>query len=265
MSTVIPIANTVVVTGASGGLGKALALRYARDGAVLGLLGRDASRLAEVAEACSSRGAAVSTARIDVRAGADMAQWLIDFDSRTPIDLLIANAGVMAGRAADAALEQAAASRDVMQTNILGVLNSVHPILPRMLARGRGQIGIVSSIAGFIPLPDAPSYSASKAALLNYGLALRAAVGDAGIGVSVVCPGYIMTPMMDQESGKKPFAMTAEAAAEAIVRGLRRNRPVIAFPFLFTLLTRIGGLLPESLRRWTMRPFRFSVTARRIG
>jgi len=241
-----------------------MALRCARDGTVLGLLGRDAGRLTEVAEECRKRGATVSIAALDVRARSGMEQWLRDFDSRTPIDLLIANAGVMAGRAADADLEDASSSHDVMDTNVLGVLNSVQPILPRMLARGRGQIGIISSIAGFIPLPDAPSYSASKAAILNYGLAVRAAVRDAGVRISVICPGYVMTPMMDQESGAKPSAMTAEAAADLIVRGLQRNRPVIAFPFWFALLTRTGGLLPDAVRRWTMRPFRFTVRARRI-
>jgi short-subunit dehydrogenase len=254
--------NTVVITGASSGIGKALALCYARGGTVLGLLGRDAGRLAKIASECRGLGATVSIDALDVRSRADMAQWLHDFDDLTPIDLLIANAGVMAGRAADADLEDASFSHDVMEINVLGVLNSVQPILPRMLARGRGQIGIVSSIAGFIPLPDAPSYSASKAAVLNYGLGLRAAVHDSGIGVSVICPGYVNTPMMDQESGAKPFAMTAKAAADLIARGLQRNRPIIAFPFLFALITRIGGLLPDTVRRWTMRPYRFSVTAR---
>jgi short-subunit dehydrogenase len=135
------------------------------------------------------------------------------------------------------------------------VLNSIQPILPRMMARRRGQIGIMSSIAAFVPLPDAPSYCGSKSAVLNYGLALRSALRGSGIGVSVICPGYVVTPMMQQESGPKPFAIEPERAAELIVRDLQRNRSIIAFPFLFALVTRLGGLLPDTLRRWAMPRF----------
>jgi short-subunit dehydrogenase len=262
---VTSISPTVVITGASSGLGKALALHYARHGAVLGLLGRSIDRLDTVAEECRRLGASVTTTAIDVRARADMEAWLRNFDADTPIDILIANAGIMAGRSADAVIEQASASYTLMETNVLGVLNSVQPILPSMMARRRGQIGIVSSIAGFIPLPDAPTYCASKSAVLTYGLALRSALRQTGIGVSVICPGYVATPMIEQESGPKPFVMSAESAAALIVRGLQHNRAVVAFPFLFALMTRLGGLLPDSVRRWTSEPFRFTVCERTVS
>jgi short-subunit dehydrogenase len=257
----IPI--TVVITGASSGIGEALALHYAREGAVLGLLGRSTERLNAVADECRRRGAAVSIATIDVRARADMETWLHRFDASTPVDVLIANAGLMAGRPANADLESPAASYALMETNVLGVLNSIHPILPPMMARRKGHIGIVSSIAAFIPLPDAPSYSASKSAILTYGLALRSALRQSGISVSVICPGYVKTPMMEQESGPKPSAMSAQSAAAIIVRGLQQNRSIIAFPFWFALITRLGGLLPDSVRRWTTKPFRFTVNERK--
>jgi short-subunit dehydrogenase len=179
--------------------------------------------------------------------------------------LLIANAGVMAGRPTDGEIESADASYALIETNVLGTLNSIHPLLSRMIARGTGQIAIVSSIAGFIPLPDAPSYGASKSATLSYGLALRGLLRQHGLKVSVICPGYVRTPMMDQESGWKPFALEPAAAAELIVRGLERDRPVITFPFLFSLMTRICGLLPDRLRRWSMEPYRFTVADRRAG
>jgi short-subunit dehydrogenase len=131
-----------------------------------------------------------------------------------------------------------------------------------MMARGRGQIAIISSVAGFTPLPDAPSYSASKSAVINYGLSLRALLGPRGIRVSVICPGYIDTPMMRRASGAKPFKMTSEKATELICHGLDRDRALIVFPFLFGLMTRIGGLLPDRIRRWTMVPFRFTVSDR---
>lgn len=250
-----PISSTVVITGASSGIGKALALRYAREGAVLGLLGRSNGRLNDVAGQCRRLGATVDTASLDVRARSEMKQWLHDFDTRTPIDVLIANAGIMTGRSTESDLESSTASYALMETNVLGVLNSVQPILPRMMARGCGQIGIVSSLAAFVPLPDSPTYCASKSAVLSYGLALRSLLRQSGIGVSVICPGYVVTPMMQQETGAKPFAMSADAAADLIVRGLQQNRSIIAFPRLFALITRLGGLLPDHLRQWTMSRF----------
>jgi short-subunit dehydrogenase len=246
---------TVVITGASSGIGKALALRYARDKAVLGLLGLSSARLHEVADQSRQLGAEVQAATLDVRARSQMEQWLQDFDASTPIDILIANAGVMAGRPVDANIESSLASYALMETNVLGVLNSIQPVLPRMLARGRGQIGIMSSIAAFVPLSDAPSYCASKSAALTYGLALRNAVRQSGIGVSVICPGYVVTPMRQQESGRKPFAVEPERAADLIVRGLQRNRSIIAFPFLFALVTRLSGVLPDTVRLWTTPRF----------
>ena len=255
-----PISSTVVITGASSGIGTALAHRYARKGATLGLIGRNRERLQIVAAECRSLGATVSIGEIDVRARAELLHWLEAFDDATPIDLLIANAGVMEGTPPGGKIEPPDAACALVQTNVLGTLNTVQPLIPRMMTRGRGQIGIVSSIAGFVPLPDSPSYCASKAAVLSYGLALRGLLHPYGIRVSVICPGYVTTPMMARESGPKPFAISPGKAADLIGRGLDHNLAVIAFPFFFALVARIGGLLPDRLRRWTMRPFRFTVS-----
>jgi short-subunit dehydrogenase len=253
------MSRTIVITGASSGIGEALALRYAREGARLGLLGRNRQRLDQVAAECRRGAADVHTATIDVRARPEIRAWLEDFDRAAPIDLLIANAGVLAGRRPDGDIESPDDSHALMETNVLGALNVVHPLLPIMMSRGRGQIGIVASIAAFVPLPDTPSYCASKSAVLSYGLALRGLLRPRGIRVSVICPGYVTTAMTQQESGWKPFEMPAERAAELIYRGLAGNRPIIAFPFLLALLARIGGALPDGVRRWTLWPFRFTV------
>ena len=202
--------RTILITGASSGIGKALARRYAGEGCRLALLGRNEQRLAETAGECRALGAEVSTAAIDVCDRAALATWIEDFDRSAPVDLVIANAGVMEGRRPGGEIEPAEPAYRMVETNVLGVLNTVQPLLPKMMARGRGQIAIVSSIAGFTPLPDAPSYSASKSAVINYGLSLRALLGPRGIRVSVICPGYIDTPMMRRESGPKPFKMTPE-------------------------------------------------------
>jgi short-subunit dehydrogenase len=256
------VRRTVVITGASSGIGRALALRYARDGARLGLSGRDRARLEETCEQCRKAGAEVRSGMLDVRARDDMKAWLEDFDTAWPIDLLIAGAGIMVGSPGNGELEAAEDSHRVIEINVIGVLNSVHPVLPRMIARGRGQICIISSLAGYIPLADAPSYCASKAAVLSYGLGLRGAVEDKGVRVSVVCPGYVDTPMIAQETGWQPLKMSADAAADQTVRGLAANRAVIAFPSVLATMSWIGGQLPDRVRRLTARPFAFKVSTR---
>jgi short-subunit dehydrogenase len=137
-----------------------------------------------------------------------------------------------------------------MQTNVLGVLNTLQPLIPRMVDRKRGQLALVASVAAFTPLPHSPSYSGSKAAVLNYGLSLRAVLAAHGIGVSVICSGFIETPMIAAIKDPKPFNMTANKAATLIRRGLERNQAVIMFPLFFAILSRIDGLLPDRIRRF---------------
>jgi short-subunit dehydrogenase len=253
------MARTILITGASSGIGKALALHYAREGAQLALIGRDSVRLQGVADECRRLGGNPQCGLIDVRNRDAMANWIAAFDRATPIDLVIANAGLMAGTPPDGEIEPPDAGHGVVETNVLGVLNTIQPLLAPMMARRRGQIAIVSSIAAFIPLPDSPSYCASKSAVLAYGLSLRALLVPYGIGVSVICPGYVTTPMMLREKGAKPFVMPPERAVDLIVSGLKRDRPVIAFPFWFALATRLHGRLPDRIRRWLLRGARFTV------
>lgn len=250
----------VVITGASSGIGSALARHYARPGATLGLLGRNRDRLDAIGAECRTLGAQVHPAAIDVRDRTAMADWLTGFDRDAAVDVLIANAGIMEGTAPGQDIEAAEKGYGLMQTNVLGVMNTVQPLMPSMILRRRGQIAILSSIAGFVPLPDAPSYSASKAAMTNYGLALRALLRPKGIGVGVFCLGYVDTPMLRREQGAKPFMLAPDKAAAVIVRGIAKNKAVVVAPWFFGNLTRIGGLLPDSVRRYTMGPFRFTVS-----
>ena len=254
------MARTIVITGASSGIGRALALRFAAEGASLALTGRNEARLQAVATECCKRGAAVRTVLIDVRDRAAMARWLGEIDRASPVDLVIANAALMAGTPPSGGIEPVDEGYAVAETNVLGMLNTIQPLLGPMMARKRGQIAIVGSLAGFIPLPDCPTYSASKAAAASYGLSLRMLLAPYGIGVSVVCPGYVTTPMMLRESGRKPFEMKPERAADIIVAGLRSNRALVAFPFLFALATRLHGLLPDWLRRRLLAGSRFTVS-----
>src|SRR5262249_53896294 len=155
MSNRRSLPSSIVITGASSGIGKALALHYAPLGATLGLMGRNVQRLEAVAtEGRRLRAQMVTTRAIDVRAPSKICRWLRDYDRIAPVDLLIANAGIMAGTSPDGKPETPDESHVLVETNILGVLNSVHPLLSDMITRGHGQIAIVSSLAGFIALPD---------------------------------------------------------------------------------------------------------------
>lgn len=254
--------QTVVITGASSGIGAALAVRYAQNRGMLGLIGRDRERLERVAERCRAHGSDVRTAQIDVRDRRGLAAWLEQFDRSSPVDTVIANAGVSTGTAPDGRIEDSDAAYALMQINVLGVLNTVQPLIPAMLRRRRGRIAIMSSIAAFFPLPDSSAYSASKAAVLSYGLALRDYLYDAGVRVTVICPGYVTSPLSERIKGRRPLEISAEAAADRIVKALKSNRAVIAFPWLLVLAARLTAAMPDTMRRRGFKRFRFHIASR---
>lgn len=238
----------IVITGASSGLGAALAREYAAAGVQLGLLGRNAERLAAVKADCEALGATVKTASIDITSAEAMQAWLEEADAKQPIDLLIANAGISGGSGGLA--DGGALTRRIFATNVDGVLNSILPVAPLMQARRRGQIAIISSLAGIRGLPSAPAYSASKNAVRAYGEALRGSLGKHGVKVNVVCPGYIKTPLTDVNTFPMPFLMSAEKAAGIIRRGLARNVSRLAFPLRLYLPLWFLSCLSTRLTDW---------------
>lgn len=239
--------KNIVITGASSGIGAALAREYAREGVHLGLLARNAERLAEVKADCEARGATVQTASIDVASREAMQGWLCTFDEKTPIDLLIANAGISGGSGGGDGTE---ATYRIFATNVDGVLHTVLPITPRMAARKKGQVAIISSLAGIRGLPSAPAYSASKAAVRALGEGLRGELGGQGVKVNVVCPGYVKTPLTDKNTFPMPFLMPAEKAAVIIRKGLERNRSRIAFPWQLYVPLWFLSCLSTALTDW---------------
>lgn len=242
-----PMPKNIVITGASSGIGAALAVEYAAEGVQLGLLARNAERLAEVKAECEAKGASVSTASIDVAAREAMHDWLLDFDSKYPIDLLVANAGISSGSGGG---DEPDVTYRLFATNVDGVLNSVLPVAPLMVGRRKGQIALVSSLAGIRGLPSAPAYSASKNAVRAYGEALRGKLGKDGVKVSVVCPGYVKTPLTDVNTFPMPFIMEAPKAAQVIRKGLARNRSRIAFPWQLYVPLWIMSSLSTALTDW---------------
>jgi len=237
--------RSILITGASSGLGAALALAYAAPGVRLVLGGRSAERLDEVARACAARGATVETALVDVADRTATEAWVLASDDAGPLDLVVANAGVSAGTGrGEEPIDQV---RRIMATNVDGTLNTVLPLLPRLAARGRGQVALIASLAGFRGMPGAPAYCASKAAVKVYGEALRGDMLAKGVGVSVVCPGYVDTAMTRVNTFRMPFLMTAEKAAGIIRRGLARNRARIAFPWPLVAAVWLAAALPPGL------------------
>lgn len=238
-----PALTNIVITGASSGLGAALARLYAAQGVTLGLVGRDVQRLQKVAKKCQSLGAQVEIATINVTDAHAMHEFLTDFDVRYPVDLCIANAGISAGSAGGGeSIEQATR---ILNVNLLGVLHTVNPLLSGMKKRQNGHIAIISSIAGFRGLPTAPAYSVSKAAVRYYAQALRAQLYHDHIHVSTICPGFIKTPMTDVNPFPMPFMVTAENAAKRIKRGIEKRKKMIAFPWTLVWMARLQNILPE--------------------
>jgi short-subunit dehydrogenase len=239
----------IVITGASSGIGEALALDYAASGVALALTGRDKARLESVAAACRAKGAIVVAATVDVTDRENFLPWLEAFDDAHPVDLLIANAGISIDKD-NSSLDDFSIIRKTLDVNINGVLNTVEPLLPRMIARKRGQIGIVSSLAGFIGLPYSASYNASKAAVRVWGESIRYVLKKDGVGVSVICPGFVVSRITAEAPFPMPFLMTSARASAIIRRGLALNRPRIAFPIGTKAAVWLGTTLPG---RWSAR------------
>jgi short-subunit dehydrogenase len=242
--------NSILITGASSGLGEGLALHYARPGVFLALTGRNPERLEKAAQHCRERGAMVETLNAPVTDKEVMERWIEDIDTRNPIDLVIANAGISGGTGGSMIGEGVEQARNIFDVNVTGIFNTIEPILPRMLARQSGQIALISSLAGFRGSPGAPAYSASKGAVKLYGEALRGSLADAGVKVNVVCPGFVRTRMTQANDFPMPFLMDREQAVQIIARGLSANKGRIAFPLPTHFVAWFGSVLPDIIAEW---------------
>jgi short-subunit dehydrogenase len=235
--------NHVLITGGGGGLGAALAQNFARRGAMIGICGRDPKKLKAAAAACGGR---ARFAVCDVTDADGLRTWLIAADDSRPVDCVIACAGIGGGAALAGQFgESAETVRAILDVNVQGVVNTVAPLMERMIARRSGRIAIVSSLAGLIALPDSPAYCASKAAVVAYGEALRRFLRHFDVSVTVICPGFVDTDMARSLPMRPPFLWTAQKAAAAMADGVVRRRALVAFPWQLRIAISLSRCLPR--------------------
>jgi short-subunit dehydrogenase len=251
--------RTLLVTGASRGLGAAVARQAARPGLRLRLVARSAPALEAVAAACRDRGAEAETAALDVRDAPALAARLLAWDDAAPFDAVLANAGVTGGTRPDGGPEGWESADRVVGVNLLGAVNTVEPLISRLMDRRAGRIGLVASVAAFRGLPDSPAYCASKAGLWAYGESLRAYLAPHGVGVTTIAPGFFRSDMSARFSGMHPFELTLDQAAARVLRALERGQSRAIFPAVMGHGLRLLELLPAPLADRAVRLFRFHI------
>lgn len=233
----------ILITGASSGLGREIAIEYSNSKNNLFLLARNIEKLQQVKEECEMRGANVYIESIDVKDKNSMKKIIEKFSVN--FDIVFANAGISGGTAGG--FESEDSTYNIFETNIFGVLNTIEPIIPNMINRHSGRIVIISSLASFRGLPTAPAYSASKACIRYYGEALNNYLKQYNIQVNIVCPGFIKTPLTDKNNFPMPFMMNTKNAVEKIKQGLDKNKKFIIFPKTLYFLMLILNYLPFGL------------------
>jgi len=241
------VRRRILITGATGAIGGALAEAYAAPGVDLHLNGRNDTKLAAVGARCSVLGATVWTRRLDVRDTAALQSWLDEACASEALDLVIINAGMNTNIGPVGEGEPWAEVEALLDINLKASMAIVHAVLPAMRRQGSGQIALVSSLAGYFGLPVTPSYCASKAGLKAYGEALRGWLAPEGIRVNVIMPGYVESPMCEAMPGPKPFLWSPAKAAQVIRRGLAKDKARISFPFPLNLGTWFLAVLPAAV------------------
>jgi short-subunit dehydrogenase len=241
--------KTILITGASGGIGAALARAHAAAGVTLLLWGRDQVRLDQTAAQCRARGATCVIEALDVRDFAQLTARLAAADAQTPIDLAIFNAGLGGSVADDAITESPDAARATAEVNFVSPILSAHLIAAAMAKRGRGRIVLIGSIAESFPLPMAPTYAATKAGLAMFAEALSIRMAKHGVGVTLVSPGFVDTAMSRQVTEPKPFLMSADDAAKIIARKVAGGARRIVVPWQFSVIRAVTNILPRALVR----------------
>lgn len=240
----MPAGRNVFITGASSGIGAALARRYAAEGASVGLFARRQAELDVLAASLPDAGR-VATFAGDVRDAGALAGAVADFCARFGApDLVFANAGVSHGTLTEFA-EDAAVFRAILETNVLGIVHTFQPCIAPMRAARGGVLAGIASVAGFRGLPGAGAYSASKAAAISYLESLRVELAGSGIDVVTICPGYVATPMTAGNPYRMPFLVDADQGARLIARAVDRRARFYVFPWPMAVVGAVLRRLPR--------------------
>lgn len=240
------IIKNILITGASSGIGEALALHYAKQPETenIFICGRNEQRLNTVKKACQKVGnAKIHTQILDVSNRVDVEEWINKAEKTAYLNLVFANAGV-------ATLEET--PKNIFNTfniNVMGVINTVTPVVEIYKKRKDHNkiIAITASIAGYHGLPACPSYSASKACVKAYGESLRINLLPYNIQVNTICPGFVRSRITDKNTCPMPFFMEAEPAAALIATRIKQNVGLIAFPWPMRFATWLGSILPNCI------------------
>ena len=244
--------KVVMVTGASSGIGRGLAVELARRGARLGLVARRTDLLGEIVSEIESFGGQALAVPGDVqdahevRTAADRIR-----EAFGVIDVLIANAGI--GSTNDAAELRASEVAGVINVNVIGAANSVAAVVPGMVTKGRGQLVVISSLAAYRGLPKSAAYCASKAAVSAFFESLRLDLKPRGIDVTIIHPGFIKTPLTAGRQAQMPFLMELNVAVEKILRAIEKKKKSYAFPWQLASVVRAGLIMPTPMYDWISR------------
>jgi len=232
-----------MITGASSGIGRGLAVEIARRGARVGLVARRAEQLAELVAEIEAGGGKAVAIPADVQNADSMKSAAEQLrETLGPIDVLIANAGI--GPTRDAAKFDAAEVSDVINVNVIGASNSVAAVLPRMLERGEGQLVVISSLAAYRGLPKSAAYCASKAAVSSLFESLRLDLEPRGIAVTIIHPGFIKTPLTAGRGAQLPYLMEVDDAVDKMVRAIEKRRKSYSFPWQLATIVRASMVMP---------------------
>jgi short-subunit dehydrogenase len=240
-------ANKVaVITGASSGIGRELALALAREGCKVGLVARRGGLLEALSKEIAAAGGVSAHAVANVSDRPALVAAIHDIASRLgPVDLLIANAGV--GAPSEIEPFNVDVMEQIFRINFLGVVYAIEAVLPEMLQRGSGHVAAVSSLGAYKSLPGHQAYCASKAAINSFLDGLRVQLRARNIAVTTICPGFVWTPMTEDHPFKMPFLVQADVAARKIIKALKRRKKVFNFPWRTWLLIRLSRWAPDWL------------------
>ena len=241
--------KVVMITGASSGIGRGIALEIASRGAHLGLLARREELLQEIVDEAKKRNVKAVAASADVREVDAVREAADRFRKELgPIDILIANAGIGTSDHATRLTPEHAAN--VIGINVLGAVNSVGAVLPEMVERGQGRLVAISSLAAYRGLAKSAAYCASKAALTAYFESIRIDLRHTGVGVTIIHPGFIKTALTSGREAKMPYLMELDTGVKKIVSAIEKEKAIYAFPWQLATIVRASMLMPPAMYDW---------------